>query len=64
MTPGLRTSEFKAAALSVIVAVVAGAADWVTNRWAFAGGILAAGAYVLSRGLAKYEPRGPQAGGQ
>lgn len=59
MSPGLRTSEFKVAALTVGVAVVAGIADWVSNRYAFAGGVLGAVGYVISRGLAKFETRGP-----
>jgi len=58
MTPGLRTSEFKVAVLTVGVAVVSAAADWVSNRYAFAGGVVGAAGYIISRGLAKYEPRG------
>jgi hypothetical protein len=59
MTPGLRTSEFKVAVLTVGVAVVSALADWVSNRYAFAGGVLGAVGYVVSRGLAKTEPREP-----
>lgn len=59
MSPGLKTSEFKVAVLTVGVAVVSAAADWVSNRWAFAGGVLGAVGYVISRGLAKVEPRNP-----
>lgn len=58
MTPGIHTSEFKAALLTVIVSVIAAAADWVSNKWGFAGGISAVIGYVLSRGLAKNEQRG------
>jgi len=58
MSPGLKSSEFKVALLSVAVAVVSGLSDWVSNRYAFSGGILAAIGYVVSRGLAKNEQRG------
>jgi hypothetical protein len=53
ITPGLRTSEFKVALATVLAAIVSASADWVTARYAFAGGVLAAISYVLSRGHAK-----------
>lgn len=59
MTPGLRTSEFKVAVLTVGVAVVSAAADWVSNRYALGAGVVGAVGYIVSRGLAKYEPRNP-----
>jgi len=58
MSPGLRSSEFKAAVITVVVAIISGLADWVSNRWAFAGGVAGAVGYILSRGLAKNEQRG------
>jgi hypothetical protein len=57
MTPGLKTSEFKVALLTVIFSVVAYAADWINHRYAWGGGIAAVAAYILSRGFAKTEPR-------
>lgn len=57
MTPGLKTSEFKVALITVIFSVVAYAADWINHRYAWGGGIAAAIGYILSRGLAKQEPR-------
>lgn len=57
MTPGLRTSEFKVAALTVVAAIVSAGADWVSNRFALGAGIVGAVGYVVSRGLAKTETR-------
>lgn len=53
MTPGLKTSEFKAALATVIVAIVAASANWIGDRYAWAGGVAAAVSYILSRGHAK-----------
>ena len=57
MTPGLKTSEFKVALITVVLSVVAYAADWTSHRYAWAGGVAAAISYIVSRGLAKTEPR-------
>ncbi len=56
MTPGLRTSEFKVAALAAILNLLNASQDWVSWRQA-ATATAAAVAYVLSRGFAKTEPR-------
>jgi hypothetical protein len=53
MTPGLRTSEFKVAVLTAIGSIAAGLADWVPNRYALIGSVLAGIGYILSRGHAK-----------
>jgi hypothetical protein len=57
MTPGLRSSEFKVAVVTVILSVVAYVADWTSHRYAWAGGVATAIGYIVSRGLAKTEPR-------
>ncbi len=58
VTPGLKTSEFKAAALTVIASCVAVGANWISARYGFGAGVLGAISYVVSRGLAKYETPG------
>lgn len=58
MTPGMRTSEFLVTLLAVLAAILVDAANWIPPRYAWLGGILVAAGYVLSRGLAKTEPRG------
>jgi hypothetical protein len=57
VTPGLRTSEFKVTVLAVIAALVSALQDYVSDPTAVKLGIGASVAYVLSRGLAKYEGR-------
>lgn len=59
MRPGLRTSEFLVALLTVIGAVVSALQGWLSDPAASKLGGAAAIAYVLSRGLAKTETRGP-----
>jgi hypothetical protein len=57
ITPGLKSSEFKVALVTVLAAVVSYLADWVSHRYAFLGGVAAAVGYILSRGFAKSETR-------
>lgn len=59
VTPGTRTSEFKAAVLAVVAALVSGYQDYISNPDAAKLSLAAAIAYIVSRGLAKYEPRPP-----
>lgn len=57
--PGFKTSEWAVAALTVVWYIVNAAADYYST----AGAVelsLPAVAYIVSRGLAKYEPRGPE----
>ncbi len=56
MTPGLRSSEFKVALLTAIGVLANSSAHWTSWRNA-ATATAAAVAYVISRGLAKTEPR-------
>ena len=61
--PGFRTSEFLVALANLIAQVVLAmngtVSDGTATKYTLAGAI----AYILSRGLAKYEPRGPGGGG-
>lgn len=56
--PGFRTSEFIVAVLNFIGQVVAAnqgvVSDGTAAKYTLAGAV----AYIISRGLAKYEPRG------
>jgi hypothetical protein len=56
--PGFHTSEFIVAVLTLAGSVVAALQDYITNGTATKLSVAGAVAYVLSRGLAKYEPRG------
>lgn len=60
-TPGSRSSEFLVTVLNVIVQLVLALTDTINNGTATKLGVLGTIAYVLSRGLAKYETRGPVA---
>jgi len=60
-TPGSRSSEFLVTVLNVIVQLVLALADVISNGTAAKLGVAGTIAYVLSRGLAKYEGRGPVA---
>jgi len=57
--PGLHTSEFLVALVNLIAQVVLASngtvSDGTATKYSLAGAI----AYIVSRGLAKYEPRGP-----
>jgi hypothetical protein len=57
MTPGMKTSEFLVLLAVTLAAILTDAANWVPPRYSWAGGILAAVGYMISRGLAKTEPR-------
>lgn len=57
--PGFHTSEFAVAVLNLVGQIAAAMAGYIGDATAVklsAGGAVA---YVLSRGLAKYEQRGP-----
>jgi len=58
-TPGSRSSEFLVTILNVLVQLVLALTDTISNGTATKLGVLGTIAYVLSRGLAKYETRGP-----
>lgn len=58
-TPGSRSSEFLVTVVTVIVQVIMALADGPTHGTANKAGVAAAIAYIISRGLAKYEGRGP-----
>lgn len=57
-TPGARSSEFLVTVLNVIVQLVLALTDALNNGTAARLGVAGTLAYVLSRGLAKYEGRG------
>ena len=56
-TPGSRSSEFLVTILNVIVQLILALADVISNGTATKLGVIGTVAYVLSRGLAKYEGR-------
>ena len=58
MTPGLRTSEFKIAVLAALANIANANQHWTSWRQALLPTLAAIG-YILSRGLAKTEPRSP-----
>lgn len=60
--PGFHTSEWAVAFLTAALNLANDSQGWVSWRQALLP-TLAAVAYVVSRGLAKYEPRGPAGGG-
>lgn len=57
LRPGLHTSEFLVAALNLVAQVILALngtlSDGTATKYTVAGAI----AYIVSRGLAKYEPR-------
>lgn len=59
--PGLHTSEFLAALANLIVQVALAWNGTVSNGTAEHMTVAGAIAFILSRGLAKYEPRPPVA---
>jgi hypothetical protein len=61
LTPGLKSSEWIVAFVTAALNLANSSAGWVTWRQA-ALPTIAAVAYVVSRGLAKYEPRDPPGG--
>lgn len=56
-TPGSRSSEFLVTVLNVIVQIILALTDTISNGTATKLGVLGTLAYVVSRGLAKYETR-------
>lgn len=56
-TPGSRSSEFLVTVLNVLVQLILALTDTISNGTATKLGVLGTIAYVLSRGLAKYEGR-------
>lgn len=56
-TPGARSSEFLVMLLNVAAQIILAAADVIGNGTATKLGVLGSVAYVVSRGLAKYEGR-------
>jgi hypothetical protein len=57
-TPGSRSSEFLVTVLNVVVQLVLALTDTISSGTATQLGVVGTIAYVLSRGLAKYEGRG------
>lgn len=60
--PGFHTSEFAVALINLIVQVVLASEGTVSDGTATKFSLAGAIAYIVSRGLAKYEPRGPAGG--
>jgi hypothetical protein len=61
LTPGMRTSEFALTILTAVGGILSGAENWVPNKYAWVGVVLATIGYAISRGQAKTEPREPTA---
>ncbi len=59
--PGFHTSEWAVALVTAALNLANASAGWVSWRQALLPTLAAVG-YVISRGLAKYEPRGPAGG--
>ena len=57
MTPGARSSEFLIMVLNVVAQVILAWTDTLSSGTATKLGVLGTLAYILSRGLAKYETR-------
>jgi hypothetical protein len=61
--PGFQTSEWAVALTTAVLNIINASQNWVSWKDALLPTVAAA-AYVVSRGLAKYEPRGnPPANG-
>lgn len=60
--PGFHTSEFIVAVLTLLGSIIAAAQGYISDPTATKLSVGGALAYIISRGLAKYEPRGPQGG--
>lgn len=60
-TPGARSSEFLVTVLNVVAQIVLAFADVISSGTATKLGVAGTLAYVVSRGLAKYETRGSSA---
>ena len=58
-TPGARSSEFLVTVLNVVAQIILAAADVISSGTATKLGVAGTIAYAISRGLAKYETRGP-----
>jgi dihydrodipicolinate synthase/N-acetylneuraminate lyase len=54
--PGYKTTEFFVTLLAGVGATVAAAANWLPPRYAAIAAAVSAGAYAVSRGLAKMFP--------
>lgn len=59
MKPGWKTSEFWVTALSILGLVASSAAASLSPKYAAIGAAVSAGAYAISRGLAKLFPPKP-----
>lgn len=57
--PGFHTSEFIVSLLTLLGSIIAAAQGYVTDGTATKLSVGGAAAYIISRGLAKYEGRGP-----
>jgi hypothetical protein len=58
--PGYKTTEFLVAVATAVGLVAASSADWLPPRYAAIGSAISAGAYAVSRGLAKITPAPPK----
>lgn len=56
--PGFHTSEFIVTILTLVGSIVAAAQDYISSGTAAKFSVFGALAYIVSRGLAKYEQRG------
>jgi len=60
--PGFKTSEFLVAVLTLVGSIVSAAEDYISDPTAVKLSVAGALSYIVSRGLAKTEPRGPGGG--
>lgn len=60
--PGFHTSEFVVAVINLLGCIIAAAQGYIANGTATRLSAAGAVAFIVSRGLAKYEQRGPAGG--
>jgi hypothetical protein len=56
LKPGWQTTEFIATVATAVGLIFASSANWLPPRYAALGAAISAGAYAVSRGLAKINP--------
>ena len=58
-TPGAKSSEFLVMVLNVVAQIALAWSNTITDGKATTYGMIGAAAYIISRGLAKYEQKPP-----
>lgn len=62
-TPGAKSSEFLVTVLNIVAQIILASAGTISDGTATKFGLAGTIAYILSRGLAKYEQRPGSGGG-